>query len=61
MHIARWLDAIAEALQVKAGFARGEVHFPVSNDVSFSRTNHISILPYALMDRKLDFIFGHAV
>lgn len=42
--VATGLNAVCETVEVKAGFAWCEIHFPVGDDISFARTCHGSIL-----------------
>lgn len=39
------LNASAELVEIQAGFARGEVHFPVTDDVFFARGVHF-VFPF---------------
>lgn len=49
-----WLDTGAEFIEIQAGFAWSEVHFPVADDVFFARSVHFVFL-------SLDFVIWLAV
>ena len=54
MNFASWLDTSTEFIEIQACFAWSEVHFPVADDVLFTRSVHFVFL-------SLDFVIWLAV